>query len=59
MVVIDLIMTEKLSVEPLFSLQALTAWGEEGETTTVRWWKMGPQVSFWEVDGLEMRLDTL
>ena len=48
-----LIQTEKLSVTPVFPLHCIQTAAEEGLTTTVGWWKMGPLVSFLEVDGLE------
>ena len=32
---------EKLSVAPVFPLQALSACGEDGLMMTVGWWKMG------------------
>ena len=42
---IELIKMEKLSVAPVFPFLSLTACGEEGLTTIVGWWKMGPLVS--------------
>ena len=41
-----LIETEKLSVAPDFPLQTLSAWGEEGLTSIIRWCNIGPLVSF-------------
>ena len=46
MIEIELTMTEKLIVAPIFPLQVLSAWGEECLTVIVGWLKMGPPVSF-------------
>ena len=45
---------EKLSVAPVFPLEELSAWGEEGLTAIISWWKIGPLIGFLEGDGLEM-----
>ena len=37
---------EKLSVAPVFPLQALSASGEQGLMMIIRWWMMGLLVSF-------------
>ena len=45
-IVTEFIQTSNLTVAPVFPPQALSACGEEGLTTIVGWWKMGPLVSF-------------
>ena len=50
-----LINMETLRIAPVVPLQALSACGEEGLTTIIVWWKMGPLVSSYEGDGLETR----
>ena len=42
---IELTKMEKLSSSPVIPPQALTACGEDGVTTIVRWWKTGPLVN--------------
>ena len=41
----ELILIEKLSVAPVFPIQALAACGDDGLTTIVGRWKMGQFVS--------------
>ena len=46
-------MTEKLCVVPVFPIQALSACIEEGLTSIVGWWLMGPLVSSLEGNGFK------
>ena len=46
---------KKLSAAPVFPLQALSACGEDGLITIIRWWKMGQLVGFYEGGSLETR----
>ena len=52
-----MIQTENLSVAPVFPLQALFAYCEEGLTAIDGRWKMGPLVSFYVGDCLETHLN--
>ena len=46
MIETELIQTERLSVVPIFPLQALSACSEDGLTMIIFWWKMGLLVCF-------------